>query len=265
MNTTDHIKQPVKDKVIDSIANSEDMTQHEFVHVYAVSKTFLNVVFKQCNFLSCYFRNCRFVQCDFTGCLFKECNLKGSQFENCMFKFSTWDKTIVDEEVLNCLPSEENLARDFVRSLRISFAQTGNHEAVNKAAKIEVQLAGAHLYKAAYSREGYYRQKYTGLNRFLVVLGHCKWKFLDLLWGNGESIIKTVISGFMVSIVSVVIMHCLYPDRTVFENSTATLAAFWGVKTEHNIYPLFSITLTVIRYFLFGLFMAILIKKLSRR
>ena len=124
---------------------------------------FFDVSFKQCDFANCYFRNCRFIRCNFTGATIKESNFRGSQFEECNFRYTSWEKTILDEHFLDtCLPSEENLARDLARSLRVNFSQIGNYDAVNKAASIEVSLTGQHLYNAAYSRQSYYRSKYKG-------------------------------------------------------------------------------------------------------
>lgn len=234
-------------------------------HVFAVTVTFVDVSFKQCDFSLCYFRNCRFIRCDFTGATLKDSNMRGSQFEECNFRYTTWEKTILDEHFLDtCLPSEENLARDLARSLRVNFAQIGNYEAVNKAASIEVILTGQHLYNAAYSRQSYYRAKYKGMSRLAHTIGHIRWKALDLLWGNGESIVRVASSGLAVILaVALVLMRdhsqLLFPDAlwTVFSN-------FWGIQSGH-LPDSYLVVLTIIRFVLLGLFMAILVKRLSRR
>ena len=151
--------------------------------------------FKQSEISDCYFRNCRFIRCDFTGANISRSNFRGAQYEECKFQYSTWEHTQLDEEFLyNCLPSEENLARDLVRSLRVNFGHIGNYAAVNRAASIEVALTGQHLYHAAYSKQSYYRSKYKGWDRVTHIIRHARWKALDLLWGNGESIFRILIS-----------------------------------------------------------------------
>lgn len=258
-------KKAVKDQEIESLADKDDASRHEFVRIYAVGKTFKGVVFKQCNFLSCYFRNCRFIDCDFTGALFKESNFIGSQFTNCKFHYSFWDKTIVDEAILDsCLPSEENLARDLVRSLRVNFAQIGNYDAVNRAAAIEVKLTGKHLYNAAYSKQGYYRKKYQGLARLQMCLRHASWKGLDLLWGNGESLLRVVLWG-IVTILAVAAALMTRSDLGAWDGIGTATSMFWGVKATANVPQDLAVLSTIIRFILFGLFMAILVKRLARR
>jgi hypothetical protein len=260
-----HKKKSIKDQAIESIGEKEEYPRHEFLRVYAIDTVFQGVIFKQSNFLSCYFRKCRFINCDFTGAIFKETNLLNSQFENCKFDYSFWDKTIVDEKILDsCLPSEENLARDLVRSLRVNFSQIGNYDAVNKAAAIEVKLTGKHLYNAAYSKQSYYRAKYKGRDRFQVGCKHAWWKALDLLWGNGESIFRVVVCGLLVIALVAVILIIKYQFSLCDSMWTAT-CVFWGVKPTHEVPQDLHLLSTVIRYFLFGLFMAILVKRLARR
>ena len=266
MKLKEHAKTQIKDQEIQDVAASEDLSRHEFLRVYAVDKVFHGVVFKQCNVVSSYFRKCRFIDCDFTGSLFKDSNLIGSQFENCRFHYSFWDKTIVEEAILDsCLMSEENLARDLVRSLRVNFAQIGNYAAVNRAAAIEVRLTGRHLYNAAYSKQGYYRKKYRGFARLQMCARHASWKLLDLLWGNGESLLRVIGWGVFTIAVIAVALFFTAPDLGVWDSLGTAVSAFWGVRTERGIPQPLAVAATVVRFVLFGLFMAILVKRLSRR
>lgn len=147
MELKEHKKTVIENKEFCGEVQNEELSAKEFIRVFAVGVAFIDVNFKQCDFSECYFRNCRFIRCDFTGANIKESNLRGSQFEKCKFQYTTWEKTLLDEHFLDiCLPSEENLARDLARSLRVNFSQIGNYEAVNKAASIEVNLTGQHLY-----------------------------------------------------------------------------------------------------------------------
>ena len=266
MELRDNRKEKIEDQEFSAGLRDTDMSRKELTRVFAVAQTFVGVSFKQCVFISSYFRNCKFIRCDFTGANIKDSNFKGAQFEECGFKYTTWEKTWLDERFLDtCLPSEENLARDLVRSLRVNFAQVGNYEAVNKAASIEVKLTGQHLYNAAYSRQSYYRAKYKGAARFSHALQHLQWKSLDLLWGNGESIIRIIVSGLVVVLVAAI----LYMRDTVgvsFQDAfIETLWHFWGVQYLAPMPPLYVALLTVLRFVIFGLFMAILVKRLSRR
>jgi hypothetical protein len=164
-----------------------------------------------------------------------------------------------------CLPSEENLARDLVRSLRVNFSQVGNYEAVNKAAAIEVKLTGRHLYNAAYSKQSYYRSKYKGRERAWYALSHAKWKALDLLWGNGESVSRVVAWAVIAMAVIGVALGFVYPDRGVASAAGTAVSVFWGVRSQQDVHPALVVPATIVRFVLFGLFMAILVKRLSRR
>jgi len=266
MELKKHVKTAIKDHEVTANVSGEDLTQTELLRVFAVKKVFTDVVFKQCNFSSSYFRNCRFIRCDFTGAIFKDTNLRGSQFEECKFLYTAWEKTLLDESFLDtCLPSEENLARDLVRSLRVNFSQVGNYEAVNKAASIEVKLTGRHLYNAAYSNQSYYRSKYKGFARIEYGFRHAKWKALDLLWGNGESVARVAVWALVAVAIIAVALGFYYPERGVVDAAGAAISVFWGVRTQQDVHPAFLVPATVIRFLLFGLFMAILVKRLSRR
>lgn len=266
MELHEHKKDVIENKEFRGEVRHEDFSMRDFSRVFAVEVAFVDVIFKQCDFSRCYFRNCRFIRCDFTGANIKESNLRGSQFEECKFQYTTWEKTFLDEHFLDtCLPSGENLARDLARSLRVNFSQIGNYEAVNKAASIEVSLTGQHLYNAAYSRQSYYRAKYKGRFRVIQAIGHARWKALDLLWGNGESIVRVATTGLAV-IVIVALFLMWGNSQLLFTDALwSTFSHFWGIPGGTKFPDSFVVALTVIRFVLLGLFMAILVKRLSRR
>lgn len=265
MEIVEHRKQRLEDKEFKGEV-IESFERMELLRIFAVSITFKDVVFKQAVLSNCYFRNCTFIRCDFTGTQIKECYLKGSSFEACQFRYTTWEKTQLDEEFLDrCLPSEENLARDLVRSLRVNFSQIGNYDAVNKAAAIEVQLTGQHLFNAAYSKQTYYRsfQKYNGLRRLGYAGQHLRWKLFDYLWGNGESLVRVLLSGVAVIMLAAIVLATGEMNLKFTDALSLSFLSFWGVG---QLLPqTFAVSLTVARFFLFGLFMAILVKRLSRR
>lgn len=248
----DYKKVIVENKEFFGKVRNEDFSKREFVRVFAVNVIFVDVKFNQCEFSRCYFRNCRLIRCDFTGSNIKESNFRGSQFEECKFLYTTWEKTYLDERFLNtCLPSEDNLARDLVRSLRVNFSQIGNYEAVNKAASIEVSLTGQHLFKAAYSRESYYRgkEKYNGWSRLVYIYEHLLWKVLDLLWGNGESIFRVAISALTIIILSAIFLMWEQSGVRFMDASRAAFFHFWGIQGGFNIPDYYIVFLTIMRFF----------------
>jgi len=265
METKEHKKEKHEDIEIVADVSKEDFSREIFLRVYAVDMVFTDVSFKQCVIDQCYFRNCKFIRCDFTGTEFKSCNLRGAQFDGCKFIYSTWEKTQLEENFLDyCLPSEENLARDLVQELRVNFSQIGNYPAVNHASSIEVKLTGIHLYKSAYSKESYYRSKHKGWNRALMAYEHFQWKALDLLWGNGESILRVVASALFLMLALTTISFNAN-DAPWIDNFSASFLGFWGLESSVVIPTYISTCLVISRYTFFGLFMAILVKRLARR
>lgn len=266
MQLIDHIKVTIEDKEFTSDVCNENFTQKSLRRIFAVNKNFESVIFKQTELSQCYFRNCRFFRCDFTGSNISRCNFRGSQYDECKFNYTTWDNTYLDEEFLdNCLPSEENLARDLVRTLRVNFGQIGNYSAVNKAATIEVALTGQHLFNAAYSKQSYYRSKYKGWIRVRYGARHLQWKALDLLWGNGESLFRVLVCGFFLVFAWSGFLAWQSPQFTWPESLGVVIRSFWGISTSPSVPEWHLVALTTIRFVLFGLFMAILIKRLTRR
>jgi hypothetical protein len=266
MELQEHIKPVIQHKEFRGQVRDTDLSVRRLSHVFAVNVAFFDVNFKQCDFANCYFRNCRFIRCNFTGATIKESNFRGAQFEECDFRYTSWEKTILDERFLDtCLPSEENLARDLARSLRVNFSQIGNYEAVNKAASIEVSLTGQHLYNAAYSRQSYYRGKYKGWSRMSHALSHARWKALDLLWGNGESILRVALSTLVVVTVAALVLTRDHSQLSFSEALWSAFLGFWGIQGGTRLPDFYAVVLTIVRFILFGLFMAILIKRLARR
>lgn len=265
MELVEHVKEKIEDKAIFG-AVTESFERKELVRVFAVKITFTDTSFKQAVLSGCYFRNCTFIRCDFTGASFKDCYLKGSSFDGCKFEYSTWEKTQLDEEFLtHCLPSQENLARDLVRSLRVNFGQIGNYTAVNRAAAIEVKLTGLHLFNASYSQQAYYRkkEKNTGLLRLKNMAMHFQWRVLEFLWGNGESTLRVAINGVLIIVFFAMLLTGTKYNYEFWDALWLAFLGFWG---EAKILPeTIKVALTVSRFVLVGLFMSILVKRLSRR
>lgn len=262
---TENKKTSLERKVFPQKVTNHDLSRHIVDYVYAVGTIFEEVTFKQTELSHCYFRNCRFIRCDFTGVIVKDSNFRGSVFRGCDFRYSHWEKTFLDLEFLHsCLPCEENLARDLVRTLRVNYSQIGNYDAVNEAASIEVKLTGEHHFKAAYSWQSYYREKYKGFSRLSHAFQHAKWKFLDLLWGNGESLTRVVLTGVAITALATLYSKITVPSAPAIQLVSMCVLAFWGIS-KPALPDEITLALTVSRFLLFGLFMAILIKRLSKR
>ena len=261
----EHVKERLEDKELFGDVSDCSFERKELVRVFAVGLTFKGISFKQAQLSACYFRKCTFIECDFTGAQIRDSNLKGSTFSSCKFQYSTWEKTLLDDQFLGaCLPSEGNLARDLVRSLRVNFSQVGNYEAVNRAAALEVKLTGQHLYNAAYSSQSYYRHKYKGVARLSHAFQHAWWKALDLLWGNGESLIRVVVTGIIVVLLAAGYTLPQQPKSSFADTVRESFFAFWGVALS-AVPNEVGVGLSVAKYVVLGLLMAILVKKLSRR
>jgi hypothetical protein len=108
-------------------------------------------------------------------------------------------KTIIDPTIPDTeCPGDENLKSRFARSLRMNFQQLGDAAAVNKAMAVELKATETHLKKAWQSNEAYYRSHYRGFSRLRVFLDWFKFKRLDLIWGNGASLLRLIRSAVIV-------------------------------------------------------------------
>lgn len=248
-----------------------DYSRHHFKGVFATKITFEDVVFNQCVFEACYIRNCTFINCNFKGSVFKDTYLHGTNFRNCGFWYVRFDKCQIDSGLIDqCLPKEENIARELVRSLRVNYAQIGSYEGVNKAAAYEVCLTGRHYFKAIIQNSEYYTlEKYQGWSRFLYAARYCSWKLMDVLWGNGESLWKVIRSAGVTVIVGSLLWHLLEPGgASILLQRTGTIAAlFFATPSPNGLAVPFwlGVSISIARIILTALFLAVLVKRLARR
>lgn len=243
---------------------------HDFVRLNGIKKKFTKVNFEHCTFDSAYFKNCVFDSCTFTGCRFVSCNFHQSSFTGCDFRYATFERTFIDQEVLDReAPLEENLRMHFARSLRMNFQQIGDARAVNKAISLELRTTTVYLFKSWASSEAYYYDKYTGLKRLSQLLKWMEFKALDFIWGNGESILK-----LLRSILILTVLICIHNTATYdnwdslsdyYNNFIPALANFFGYNFPEN-YPAWLISvISASKLIFFALFTAILVKRFSRR
>lgn len=234
------------------------------------STVFRNVSFTHSIFDSCYLTNCTFDSCDFTGCRFLGSNFHQSTFSGCKFWYATFERTQIDDDILSReAPAEENLRMRFARALRMNFSQLGDAKAVNRAISLELEATEKYLRNSwSTKRNSYYEKKYPGWKQLWQFFRWCEFKLLDLVWGNGESILKLVRSiAFAVAAVAIY-------DVVVGGNSI-DLAAYWdsikqapavflGVLPK-NYSPLALALIAGGRYISLALLTALLVKRFGRR
>jgi uncharacterized protein YjbI with pentapeptide repeats len=98
-----------------------------FIRLVAKDKRFTRVDFRYSIFDTCYLRNCKFDSCDFRGCRFVATSLHGSKFSGCKFEYSTFERTLVDDDILDTeCPGPDNLKMRFARTLRMNYQQLGD-------------------------------------------------------------------------------------------------------------------------------------------
>lgn len=268
--TTPCIRKHHSDERFDSDISDVDYSNKLFLRMVAKRKRFCNVNFRYTIFDTCYFRKCVFDSCDFTGCRFSATNLTGSTFSDCRFDYATFERTLVDNDILkNGFPGFENLKLRFARTLRTNYLSLGDSESANKAITLELDATRAHLQKAWHSNEAYYRKKYSGVKRVTVFLEWLRFRLLDLVWGNGESWLKLLRAvGF------VLLLMCLY-DVFMFGDSSRVSSygqsllrmpiVFLGTAKPSGYSESYLAVILFLRLMILALFISIVIKRFGRR
>ncbi|TXG36975.1 pentapeptide repeat-containing protein [Seonamhaeicola maritimus] len=260
----------VIDKIIDGKITEENYHNKYFLRVGSKADRYENIDFSHTYFDHCYFRNCVFDSCNFNGCKFLNSNFSGSTFVGCDFTYATFQNTEVDEEILDTgCPGYDNLKLKFARTLRKNFQGLGDAESANKAIKIELDARKSHLWKCWNSNESYYRKKYTGWNRFFAFFKWLKFKIEEFVWGNGESTLKLIRSGFIFWIIMTVIDVSLtgnFNEISSYWNSFIKMPQiFLSIEKPINYSNLYLSIIFIIRIVAFGLFMSILLKRFNKR
>ncbi|WP_218966816.1 pentapeptide repeat-containing protein [Snodgrassella alvi] len=263
-------REKLSDKKFDNSVCDEDFTNKLFERLVALRIEFKNVDFRYCIFDAAYIRNCSFRDCNFTGCKFLSCNLVGTSFEGCNFNYAIFEKTQIDNDILEVgCPGPENLKLKFARSLRLNYQQIGDSKSANKAMSIELQATGEHLHKAWSSKESYYRNKYQGIKRFKVFSEWLEFKLLDIIWGNGESAWKLCRAVLVVLFIISLIHNIGFGDPTLvksyFEALLISPQLFLGIDKPCTYPKLYLSAILLVRLIMFGFFMSILIKRFNRR
>lgn len=197
-------------------------------------------------------------------------NFSDSKFVGCNFDYTNFERTIITGEILdNCCPSYENLKLKFARTLRMNFQQIGDSELANKAIGIELEATEIHRRKAAFSNEPYYRKKYRDFDRFKAFIDWLKFKLLDIIWGNGESLYKLIRSIVSIFIAMFILDIYIFADPINSNNFIYSLAKipeiFLGVVTPDHYPKLYLVSIVFVRLVTMGFFMSIIIKRFNRR
>ncbi|MGQ5734885.1 pentapeptide repeat-containing protein [Serratia sp. IR-2025] len=250
----------------------EEVDNRLFIRGVAKGKKFEHVNFNYCIFDVCYFRKCVFTHCNFIGCRFVGCSFNGSNFIDCDLRYAVFERTQVDVSSLSeSAPNEENLRAKFFRSLRVNYQQQGDTASVNFVIRQELMATRKHLLKSWFAPEEYYRSKYKSLSRAGKFVEWSWFVILDWIWGNGESLKKLIFTVLCVFIFIVLYLISISPGEFTLnmlaEAIKKTPLVFLGIKNisdDHHNDGVFAI-IYFVRLVIFGLFMSLLVKKISRR
>lgn len=267
---TDSHRVEHKDLAVRSNVASSNWSNLQLIRIVAIRKQFKEVDFRYTTFDSCYLRDCQFDSCNFTGAKFSGTNLHGATFIGCIFDYATFERTLIDDSVLtdNC-PAHENLKMRFARSLRTNYQQIGDSSAANHAIRVELDASEIHLRKSWKSNDHYYRKKYPGIARATQFILWSKFKLLDYVWGNGESIFALLRSVFAclaaIAVLDIISNPAPFASAKVSASLWRAPQIFLGVTAPSYISSGWIASITTVRLISFGFFMSILIKRFNRR
>jgi hypothetical protein len=204
------------------------------------------------------------------GVVSSELICMGRNFLAVSLIISVFERTFIDSYILDTeCPGHENLKMRFARTLRMNYQQLGDAESVNKAIGIELQATEIHLHKTWHSNESYYRKKYKGLKRVEAFLEWIRFKFLDFIWGNGESPLKFVRAALIVFFTMSLIDVWKFKDpqriSSYLQSFIEAPQVFLGTLSPSYYSSLYLTVVLFIRLVAFGFFMSIIIKRFNRR
>ena len=259
-----------KDKAIRLDLDRESLSNRTFVRLIAKERKFSNVDFRYSHFDACYLRNCVFDSCNFTGCRFVSSNFHGSSFVGCKFDYATFERTIIDNDLLDSsCPGPDNLKMRFARTLRMNFQQLGDAKSANKAITVELEASRQYLRKAWQSNESYYRKKYFGLKRIRAFFEWVQFQILDFVWGNGESVWKLIRFTCIVLAGIAVRDVVRYRDVSLVNSYVGAIAdapqQFLGLSQSSATAGPYASVVMLTRLVVIGFFLSIIIKRFNRR
>ena len=139
-----------------------------------------------CRFKDSYLRYSIFDQVDLTGTIFTNCNLVFASFAGSKLWYVQFVHCQLDyDEILQTLPTEINLRKQLLRSLRVNATEMGEKHIANRILLLELETEREEHYKIFTSSNRYFREKYNTAQRFQSFgwwIGHFLQSFI---WGYG--------------------------------------------------------------------------------
>jgi Pentapeptide repeats (9 copies) len=258
------------DQAVSHDLENTKLDNRQFVRLVAKKKRFVGCDFAHSTFEACYIRKCTFDSCNFSGCRFDKCQLPGTSFEGCRFDYATFEKTVVEPEILRTgFPGYENLQMRFARTLRTNYQALGNSDAANEAILVELAATKEYLRKAAFSKESYYRAKYKGLRRAEKIYEYTKFRLLDIFWGNGEKVSKLILTLFFILICMTTfdVLSFRDPGKVGHYVDAFVMAPqiLLGIVTPTEYGSTYLSVVAFIRLVAFALLVSIILKRFHRR
>ncbi|HHF2260219.1 TPA: pentapeptide repeat-containing protein, partial [Haemophilus influenzae] len=109
-------------------------------------------------FFDCKLRKIHFENCSFVNCYFYNCDFSKSSFSNCDFRYSKFKDTLVNTDIFNSAPRENNLLMKFSNNLRVNYRDLGDKSSEDIAIQYELNANEDHLYDSWISKNTYYRK-----------------------------------------------------------------------------------------------------------
>ncbi|NRG16778.1 pentapeptide repeat-containing protein [Rhizobiales bacterium] len=211
--------------------------QHAFLtDVSGKSVDYVDVDFSYSLITRGYFHNACFKNCKFVGCHFINCNFRNASFVGCDFRYSDFTGTrISTNELLNNLPDEPNVRREFLQILRKNSMSLGDVSSARKFILKEIDARKEHLRRAWRQDESYYKKKYSGFgNQMKIGLQRVALWFDSFLWGHGERLWRLAFS----TIVLLGLAALISTINLVYNHSDATISFVSKTYLEYLYYYL---------------------------
>jgi hypothetical protein len=247
-----------------------------FQDVNAKKVEFTNCDFSYCYFDRAYFRDAVFRNCEFIGARITNSNFKGARFFQCDFKYAEFSNCIVDpREVVVNLPYEPNIRSAVLRNLRANCAAIGDYKNQGFLALQEIEADRDHHYKSLVGANSYYKEKYPSALDKMNALSHLGTYYVSkFLWGHGEKPKNILLSMLAFILVCSLINFWGVMPRVGWISTEGGLNVLKYVfelfldMTPDKTFSGFKFIdyATVIgRYVYIGLFVSVLLKRISHR
>ncbi len=139
-----------------------------------------------CRFEDSYLRHCIFGQVDFTGTIFTNCNLAAASFAGSKLWYTQFVRCQLNyNEILQSLPTEVNLRKQLLRSLRVNAVDMGEKHIANRILLLELKAEREEHYKIFTSSNSYFRDNYDVIQRFQSLGGWIAHHLRSSIWGYG--------------------------------------------------------------------------------